>query len=347
MTQARTQKLPIPNATGSLDNQAIDWVIYLHSGQAGEEGKQAFSQWLSLSKTHVKAYEKAEQWWRDMGYTEGMETASDPAVSNITPLHPRQVSTDEPSASGGARHLPAFIGIAAALALFAVGWQVFFAEKGAAPGNDIYESSLGEVKTIALSDGTRLVLGAASSVQASYTANERHVELLEGRAWLDIEPDSMRPFTLKVGRADIQVLGTAFDVQKRDSDIRLAVTAGKVALVSNGNTEQVVLSAGEQAIVAGHGTLPALSSFDVNEVQAWRQGRLEYADARLADVVAEVNRYRTAKIVLADEELQDIRITMGVASNQTDRLLSALKVTAPVRIEALEAGIMVYAAEKP
>src|SRR3546814_13550732 len=49
----------------------------------------------------------------------------------------------------------------------------------------------------------------------------------------------------------------------------------------------------------------------------WRQGRLEYENSRLADLVADVNRYYAPGVEL-DESARDVRVTASFRADRSE-----------------------------
>ena len=66
---------------------------------------------------------------------------------------------------------------------------------------------------------------------------------------------------------------------------------------------------------------------------AWRSGRLIYENARLAEVIADANRYYQPPILIASNDLGDIRVTTAFGTGQIDEMLSALEYTQPVVVD--------------
>jgi transmembrane sensor len=58
---------------------------------------------------------------------------------------------------------------------------------------------------------------------------------------------------------------------------------------------------------------------------AWQEGRLEFFETPLAEVVAEFNRYNRHKIVIADPELAARRFGGAFASHQIEPFLELLE----------------------
>ncbi|WP_340268528.1 FecR family protein [Sphingobium mellinum] len=337
--------LPSGDDAGAPPDQAVRWLAYLYSGEATNEGRAKFSSWLDHSTINVLAYRNLEQIWRDMIFA-GVQTivsteaCDDEPASHIVALESR--SSRLASLSGRRGAIAAMMALAASLLLALGIWRLEFFDT---PTVQAYRTAVGEIRTISLSDGTRVTLAADSAIRATFSKGRRGVELVAGRAWFDVASNPAKPFTVLAAATHIQVIGTQFDVDRAPDDVRVSVARGVVSVAPladpatrNGG---VLLIAGQRVVSALDGRIGSIERFDPANAALWRTGLLIYRNARLRDVVAEVNRYRVDKIVLADGSLGEMRITMAVRADQTATLLSGLEATAPLQIDRTPMGIMV------
>ena len=63
---------------------------------------------------------------------------------------------------------------------------------------------------------------------------------------------------------------------------------------------------------------------DGDKATSWRRGKLVFDSARLADAIAEVNRYSDTKIQLADPSLGNIRISGSFSTGRSDIFVEAV-----------------------
>ena len=329
--------LPPGDDAGAPQDQAVRWLAYLYSGEATNEGRAKFSSWLDQSTTNVVAYRNLEQIWRNMAFA-GVHSifsagASDQrSASNIVDLESRASSFSSRSGRRGA--ITAMMAVAASLVLALGIWHLGFFDT---PTVQTYRTAVGQIRTVSFSDGTRVTLAADSTIRATFSKRRRGVELLDGRAWFDVASNPAKPFTVIAAATHIQVVGTQFDVDRASAGVRVSVARGIVRVVPLAGralrNDGVRLIAGQRVVSAVDGRIGPIERFDPANAALWRTGLLIYRDARLSDVVAEVNRYRVDKIVLANGNLGDMKITMAVRADQTDTLLSGLEATAPLQID--------------
>ena len=91
----------------------------------------------------------------------------------------------------------------------------------------------------------------------------------------------------------------------------------------DGNAQEFLLGAGEQAILTAQATVKPKEP-DIAAATAWTQRRLIFQSARLAEVALEFNRYNTRQLVIKDKGLEDFHITGVFASTNPDMLLRFL-----------------------
>ncbi len=189
-------------------------------------------------------------------------------------------------------------------------------------------------------DGSQVTLRPDSVIRVSLSKRRRQVDLERGGAYFEVERDPTRAFTVQTAATQVQVLGTKFDVLKGPQEVQVSVSDGHVefnavapdaAASKAGRTVQ--LTAGEQITAAYSGTFGAKHRFDPANTLAWRGGRLSYANARLEEVVADMNRYRHVKVRIEGEALRNITITAAFRVDQSDQMLAGLAATEPVLVE--------------
>lgn len=300
-----------------IHEEASEWLINLRTGDLDGAAREAFDRWIRTSPEHVRAYLEMAAIW-DVGprldqnrryeTDELIALACDP-YANVVPLKPEgidgfaaptKVASDDSTASarGGKKYLLAFAASIAAIGLLVT--IVWFA--GGRDGE--YVTGAGEQHTATLKDGSVLELNARSRVRFRITGAERRAELLEGQALFRVAHDAQRPFIVSSNDTEVRVVGTQFDVKRRDRRTVVTVIEGRVAVSPRGapvvpDSSPLMLSAGEQ-ITVGPGGVSAPNRVDVSAVTAWREGLLVFDEASISEVVDEFNRYNARRLVVED-----------------------------------------------
>lgn len=189
-----------------------------------------------------------------------------------------------------------------------------------------HATAIGEHRSIALADGSQITLDTASAVRVAWHVRSREATLLQGRARFDVAHDRLRPFTVDAGPVQVRVLGTVFDVQRRQGEVRVSVLRGLVRVQGSGQPAQPwLLHPGERLRIVGATPAQPEPVAPCDAEGAWVQGRLVFDRTPLRDALAEVQRYRSAPIRLYDDGRLGRQTLSGVFDTaQTDRLLDLL-----------------------
>ena len=75
-----------------------------------------------------------------------------------------------------------------------------------------------------------------------------------------------------------------------------------------------------------------LNEIDVMRKLSWREGMLIFSGESLEQVVAEVSRYTSLSIVIADPEIRDVRIGGYFRVGETDAMFDALQTSFGVQV---------------
>jgi ferric-dicitrate binding protein FerR (iron transport regulator) len=155
----------------------------------------------------------------------------------------------------------------------------------------------GGQKQLILADGSRVWLNAASTLKypAAFSGPERVVEL-SGEGFFEVAQNSAIPFRVRIKDAEVEVLGTHFNIMAYENDKVSRTTLIDGAVKIEGGTEQKVLKPGQQAVMVypspgTAGTIDIVTITDPSSVVAWKDGILQFGDADLATVMHTVERY--------------------------------------------------------
>lgn len=313
-----------------IDAKAREWMSCLYSGEMTEPERAGFQTWLAESPDHRAAFQMLNDIWTSLDRVSDIEN------------NPAEATRSVSNARYGWRRFAASLALAAGVAALSILVTLQLTDS---PDERHLASEVGEIRKLDLIDGTQLVLRADTAVVASMSREERSVTIERGGAYFDVSRDETRPFVVSAGDIDIRVHGTAFDVLKGPSSVTVSVAHGRVA-VSN-LTKTVELTDRQQLEVGADGAFGVITAIDPKQVLAWRDGRFSYSNARLEDIIADINRYRTVKIHIDDPALHDLRITTMFRIDNTDQMLAGIEATEPVTIDRSSAAITIRRREAP
>ncbi len=148
-----------------------------------------------------------------------------------------------------------------------------------------------------LPDGTNVWLNAMSSIEfpARFSGNERTVNIT-GELYFEVEKDKSKPFRVRSGELDIEVLGTHFNINSYPGSgiIKTTLLEGKVKVTGGG--DQKTLTSGQQAMIAGE-KLTVIDKANIDQVMAWKSGLFQFEGSNLATVMDDLARWYDLEVV--------------------------------------------------
>lgn len=178
-----------------------------------------------------------------------------------------------------------------------------------------YQSAWGEIRHIALPDGSQIDLDSDSQIQVEITANTRQVILAKGQAMFDVAHDPKKPFQIHNSQSLVTVLGTQFSIRDLDNTVQVAVQSGTVKVQTiqqqqarTDAAHNTLLTAGQSVQITQH-ELSAIRPIPARFVGSWRQGRLVFENTPLKQVLKEFARYNKLDWQLADASLNELELT--------------------------------------
>lgn len=178
---------------------------------------------------------------------------------------------------------------------------------------------LGERLVLTLPDSSHVELNSGSSIRYGWRFGKNRTVRLDGEAFFDVAEEA-RPFVVRTFNAEIQVLGTRFNVRAWPDDqersTRVTLVKGRVTLSSNRHPDRAVtLAPGETRRVDADVTqVDPLTTLDVTveEATAWRRGDLIFKDLPLGMLLQEIERRFAVNLSVHPSSLQHQRINLAL-----------------------------------
>jgi transmembrane sensor len=206
---------------------------------------------------------------------------------------------------------------------------------------------LGQHSSFSLSDGTKIYLGPGSSFSypTKFSKNTREV-LLHGEAYFEVYKNKEKPFIIFTGNIRTQVLGTTFKISSfKDNPILVSVTSGKVSVTrTKGNKIEKLayLLPGEQLTCNQNSTV-FKSTFNIEDIQNWKQGQLVFNGTPLSELVKEISRWYNVTINIRSENLKNIPITVTIDGNMpVNKFLDVLSSSFGFNYVIIDRTISIY-----
>jgi transmembrane sensor len=186
-------------------------------------------------------------------------------------------------------------------------------------GAEQFVTGPAETATIVLKDSTVVRLAPQSRLRLLEVPGVRAV-VLEGRAYFAVAKNGRLPFRIQTNAGEVTVLGTRFDLEASQQDLRLVVVEGQVTLKPTGKAK-VAIVAGEISQVKAGRLLPVLRVPDASAAIAWTGSFLAFQGTPVRDAVREIERQYGVHVHLADSSLADRTLTMWFANERLESML--------------------------
>jgi ferric-dicitrate binding protein FerR (iron transport regulator) len=198
------------------------------------------------------------------------------------------------------------------------------------------------VATFELPDGSHGRLNKHSSLRwdpEQFDAEER-VVYLTGEAFFNVSPNPARPFRVVAGSAEVQVLGTSFNLRAypTEQETEVAVMTGQVAFTGAGQRLELAAS---QCARHRSGEKPQLAAMPVVNAVAWQTGELVFKNTPLPQVIVQLERFYDVQIDWdADQHTSAESCTVSAIwkARNLEQVLGALEKITGLHSQRLDQG---------
>ena len=320
---------PLPER---LREEARVWLRRLTSEQATEWDAQAFRRWRQTSPDHARAFEEAKRQWQALGPAIGLLLQQDEAAAR---RHERAMRTASPGrrmflrAGGGA------MAVAVGAAIVHPPFQLWpSAEEWQADAR----TAKGERRELVLGEGVQVILNTQTSIRREMAdAGGAAIDLINGEAAVELSGRDAT-FSVQAGAGRSMARAGQFEVRHLDGRVCVTCLRGSVEIAHpKGN---IVLAARQQ-VRYDNDSLGAPSMLEGASVSAWRRGELVFRQIPLAEVIAEINRYRPGRVVLAAISLATHPVNGRFAIAALDNALLQLQYSFDLKSRRLPGGILI------
>lgn len=216
--------------------------------------------------------------------------------------------------------------------------------------NPSFVTVRGVTQTVNLADGSTVYLNGLSRLEVNFSETERRVDLLEGEAYFDVSHDVERAFVVTVAGAEVQAIGTAFDIDAGSQALTVTVTDGTVGITVGtaygqyGAGTKVRIPAGSEGLEDFVVTKLVLENYE--DAVSWRDGVLTFAGEPLSVALERINRQSSKRIVLGDPSLANLQIFGSFSQDNLAGFLSALETLYRIRVVESHHRIALFATQQ-
>jgi len=187
-----------------------------------------------------------------------------------------------------------------------------------------------------LPDSSEVWLNSGSTLEYPVqmaSLSSRDVKL-SGQGYFHVKRDTGHPFIVKTSELNIKVLGTMFDVSDYPNEPTFSTTLehGSIALLNAKGKEVTRLQPGQRAVLDRASNELSVDNVNTNYTTSWKDGRLVFKEAQLAEVVRQLERWYNCRITVAPELLNaDIRYTATIENETLGEVLAMLEISTSLK----------------
>ncbi|PKA97500.1 FecR family protein [Flavobacteriaceae bacterium MAR_2009_75] len=208
------------------------------------------------------------------------------------------------------------------------------------------ETAIGESRTIELSDGSKIMLNANTTLSYPQTFSKEIREVsLQGEAFFDIAHNSDRPFVVNTENGmKIHVLGTTFNVKSypEDQNIETTLVSGKVRVIEEKDNKTVVLNPSQRATYVKNEDKIIIEKVQTSNLTAWRQGKLIYDETPIREVIGDLKRKYQVSISVESPEIMNYEYTGSFDNLSIEQIMALFEVSSPIKYKLNDNKITLY-----
>ncbi len=296
-------------------------------GEATPEEREQVEQWAAASDANKKQLEQLRYIWTETKKLEAANSADEQAAWQRFKQRIDKQNTTTKTIPLGRR--TNWMRIAATLILMIGGsWMAYIYLYSA---GTVTLASGDAVLSQTLPDGSTITLNKNATVKypKKFTGSTREVTL-DGEAFFNVAPDKQKPFIIHANEADIEVVGTSFNVKTNTNQTEVVVETGVVQVSKK--LKGVVLNPKEKATVKKNTELPIKEKTEDELHNYYRTKAFVCNNTPLSRLVPVLNDAYGANIVISNTELNDLRITTTFNNESLDNILEVLSGTFNINI---------------
>ena len=318
-----------------LELQAHAWLRRLKSGSARAADAQALRRWCATSAAHARAFEQAQRMWDELLPAAVLAGAGD---AELTALRNKQSRKQTPGMSRRA-----FMGGALATSCAAIAGVALIH-----PPLDLWPSvadawradfrtAAGEQREIELASGVSVEMNTRSAIAVQTLRGETiGIDLLDGEVAVDATHRN-QPFVVSAAGGRTSSIDARFELRHMGNAICVTCIDGMVKVASGG--DEVVLRAAQQVTYDSQ-AIQAIRSINPGDASAWRSGILSFRQTALAQVVAEINRYRPGRVVLMAKGMADKPVSGRFHIRDLDKAITQIQRLFKLDVTSLPGGLV-------
>lgn len=197
----------------------------------------------------------------------------------------------------------------------------------------------GELRDVTLADGSRIKLNSNSLLhyKRDFLSKPTREIWIEGEGFFEIakrENDGKKvPFVVHADNLDVQVLGTAFNVNNRHGKVDVALEHGSVKVTDIDNAKnQILLQPGEKVTQGPTDSQLVSQRVEINEYTSWKDNTVLFKRKSLAEIAVMIKDMYDINVSIENPELAGETFTGSFPTDSVEVFFDKLKKMYPIEI---------------
>ncbi|SHE78482.1 FecR family protein [Pedobacter caeni] len=160
---------------------------------------------------------------------------------------------------------------------------------------------LGRQYNLTLSDGTKVWLNAASSIEYPVTFNGKtRTVAISGEAYFEVARNTQKPFIVNIenSKTNIEVLGTHFNINSYADNGSYKTTLLEGSIKLSTGKRNLLLQPNQQAVSQPDSEgIQLIDNVNFADILAWKNNLFHFNQADISDVMLELARWYNIEII--------------------------------------------------
>lgn len=160
-----------------------------------------------------------------------------------------------------------------------------------------------------LDDGTKVWLNSASEIiyPTRFSGSERVVQV-KGEAYFDVAKRDSSAFIVRLGKLDVKVYGTQFNVNTHDDKIiETVLVEGNVSVLTA--KKEIQLLPNQKAVYDIENGSVSLETVDVTPYVAWKDGNFVFKNQNMEEIMTKLSLWYDVDVFYANESVKNVRLS--------------------------------------
>lgn len=196
------------------------------------------------------------------------------------------------------------------------------------------ESGINKTKKIILPDKSVVILNRSSEIEYDWDENTatRKVKL-EGEAFFSVEKDS-KPFIVETKNSSVNVLGTKFNVQSKNTKTTLAVSEGRVLFYNLQKPEETRVLQKNEISFCNNSNIPtAPVKVNADSVLVWHSRKFKFVNAGIEQILSELQRAYHFEFELKLEKNSTKTLSASYNNQELELILETICKAMDIKVE--------------